>query len=666
MPLNILGRHYAMENPASIYDEESMTALELAGRTAAKVNETVEAFNKLENNTLERLEKIPENVENAVEVHIENGEFDKQIDEYAGNMEGLVEATKQSLNARMDAFTTLPAGSTSGNAELIDGRVGEMGGQFTNIGQHIRTNFKLLRDRNLPDVVKHLNAYSLRNNDLTGRTDATRLGFEVNKYVKELCKVKATKGYKVNVTYWEGWPYPETIFYDTGWVDEVTISPDIDLMITIRRDPDGQNIGLDEAYALEYFDGHWHKHKYGNVLDTILPLFAHGSFTVDNPNYIDWRIDTRFATRSLIKVDKPEVLYTSNGCKASVHYFNSDKMTPENFAYETGWCDEVELVPDTYFMVYFHNPAAARQELEHLEFLHAKPVIKVVNNGEGVAVGIPEGVSFHRCNSAVNDPVIKSIAHRGNCASSTCTENTYANFTEAIENGYKYLETDVRVTKDGVPVLFHDETMSRLTKNTLNRSVSEYNYAEIELESLTESGKPRVDVICTLALLLTQAAKSENLHFYLELQNSTDNYLRVIHETVDSMCCKDRVTWISFNVERLKKMLEIDPQARIGLNVDSVTLENVEAAKALKTPYNDVFINVNLDNLNTNAYHLAKNNGLYLEAWYGSFNFEDQDALMVALSKVVNMDANTGAILGFYAKGLTCDNLEIGAMLRGE
>ena len=38
--------HYAFTNPASVYDEEALTALELAGRTANKVNECVEAINK--------------------------------------------------------------------------------------------------------------------------------------------------------------------------------------------------------------------------------------------------------------------------------------------------------------------------------------------------------------------------------------------------------------------------------------------------------------------------------------------------------------------------------------------------------------------------------------------------------------------------------------------
>lgn len=38
--------HYSMENPCSIFDEEAMTALELAGRTAKKVNECVDTINK--------------------------------------------------------------------------------------------------------------------------------------------------------------------------------------------------------------------------------------------------------------------------------------------------------------------------------------------------------------------------------------------------------------------------------------------------------------------------------------------------------------------------------------------------------------------------------------------------------------------------------------------
>lgn len=45
-PINPLNRHYAFENPGTVYDEEALTALELCARTADKTNECVDAFNK--------------------------------------------------------------------------------------------------------------------------------------------------------------------------------------------------------------------------------------------------------------------------------------------------------------------------------------------------------------------------------------------------------------------------------------------------------------------------------------------------------------------------------------------------------------------------------------------------------------------------------------------
>jgi glycerophosphoryl diester phosphodiesterase len=53
------------------------------------------------------------------------------------------------------------------------------------------------------------------------------------------------------------------------------------------------------------------------------------------------------------------------------------------------------------------------------------------------------------------------IAHRG--ASAEKPENTLAAFRRAVELKVDAIELDVRVTRDGIPVVFHDHTLGRLT-----------------------------------------------------------------------------------------------------------------------------------------------------------------------------------------------------------
>jgi glycerophosphoryl diester phosphodiesterase len=62
------------------------------------------------------------------------------------------------------------------------------------------------------------------------------------------------------------------------------------------------------------------------------------------------------------------------------------------------------------------------------------------------------------------EPVVAKplvIAHRG--ASAEAPENTLAAFRQALVLGVDGIELDVQVTRDGVPVVFHDASLRRLT-----------------------------------------------------------------------------------------------------------------------------------------------------------------------------------------------------------
>ncbi len=74
------------------------------------------------------------------------------------------------------------------------------------------------------------------------------------------------------------------------------------------------------------------------------------------------------------------------------------------------------------------------------------------------------------------------IAHRG--ASALAPENTFAAFRKAIEDGAEGVEFDVRLSKDGAVVVFHDATLARLSdRKNLVSSLSAEELREIDVGS---------------------------------------------------------------------------------------------------------------------------------------------------------------------------------------
>ena len=75
---------------------------------------------------------------------------------------------------------------------------------------------------------------------------------------------------------------------------------------------------------------------------------------------------------------------------------------------------------------------------------------------------------------AVATPTV--IGHRG--AAGEAPENTLPSFARALADGAEILESDVHLTRDGIPVLLHDDTLERTTDGA--GRVGSFSLAELQ------------------------------------------------------------------------------------------------------------------------------------------------------------------------------------------
>lgn len=99
----------------------------------------------------------------------------------------------------------------------------------------------------------------------------------------------------------------------------------------------------------------------------------------------------------------------------------------------------------------------------------------------------------HRPDTSLFDQ--KYFAHRGlHDNTGDAPENSMAAFRKAVEAGYG-IELDVHVTRDGIPVVFHDHTLERMCGASGTRQIRDYTYAELQAFRLGNSNEriPRLE-----------------------------------------------------------------------------------------------------------------------------------------------------------------------------
>ncbi|MFD3524176.1 glycerophosphodiester phosphodiesterase [Streptomyces sp. NPDC058653] len=150
-----------------------------------------------------------------------------------------------------------------------------------------------------------------------------------------------------------------------------------------------------------------------------------------------------------------------------------------------------------------------------------------------------------------------AVGHRGDPY--RVRENTLPSVRSALERGADAVEFDVRLTRDGVPVLLHDASLKRLWGH--DQALS--NIIHADLSELTRGGVP------TLQEVLTAPGPVSKARFMVDLPDARTETVNTVVATVRECGAGERVYYCA-GAKAMLAVRAADPGAEIAMTWQSL------------------------------------------------------------------------------------------------
>ncbi len=167
---------------------------------------------------------------------------------------------------------------------------------------------------------------------------------------------------------------------------------------------------------------------------------------------------------------------------------------------------------------------------------------------------------------------IRYISHRGYHIEAP--ENSLAAYKESYAQGYQYVECDIQITRDQIPVLLHNPSINEVARNADGSLLPNVMYVyDLTYEELLNydfgiaSSPAYAGMKITRLDTFLAYCSSVGLHPYLELKMETVNSQEDVDMIVDivrQQHMENRVSWISFSPDDLAYVLNDLPTAETG------------------------------------------------------------------------------------------------------
>lgn len=210
---------------------------------------------------------------------------------------------------------------------------------------------------------------------------------------------------------------------------------------------------------------------------------------------------------------------------------------------------------------------------------------------------------------SAEDPIYLT-AHRGVWA--VAPQNSLPSYEAAVELGYYTAECDIHLTKDNEWVLIHnseaesqfcqfgevaDYTLEELKTFSYKGGKNFWKYEDLRIATLDEY----------LDVFVGTKTRPQ-----IEIKSETYDMLYTVVEAVEEKNMVEQAIVISFDLEQLKKIHELNSDIELWYLIDEITPENIAAAKAVDE---NMWLSPNFEANNKESIQLAIDAGMNASFW---------------------------------------------------
>lgn len=570
---------------------------------------------------------VPEGYE-----EVDAPEIFDEIQEGWNTLTEQVEENKQDIaiqTARIDNIVALPAGSTQGDAELMDIRVGADGVIYNSAGDAVRNQLSILSDdiNRLNDLSFKENNYNLpfewfkRGNLYQGEPDGYRQGSRIHTEkmlcFSNSCTITVKQGYFIVVYYHNDSTWDKNTSWKTVG-DYIFIEPQQKFKLILTPDngaPDSAYYDLDfmASNAIIYNDG-----MLKNTLNLFELKFEHGNILDGNNQY--YQSNSRARTKNIFSFPYDVSIITSN-YSFIVFFYNDD----ETYIKKTAWR------------------------------INTPYVIKANQKIRLLLGDLENPTNYVSLNNFINDIQINKITVEypislnpniiwqcRNVDSNKIPPESKWYIKAAANNQYDRVRCTVRVTTDGYFFLCHDDIINNVARNQDGSIISENVYSNghtlAELNNYDWGIKYGAEYEGANVPLLDDFLKYAAIfnlgvtwHSGTSLIQTTE-YINEQLDMIDKYGLTDNLIVITSNTEdyNIREIfLNHNPRISFYIGADPAYFENetnILKIKELQTPYNKIYVQLYPWGTppTDNFINIAKTNNFFI---YDSITMSENDLL---------------------------------------